>query len=87
MSDENFDEKEDQTTMHRKEETLDSLPNTVSSKTRSLSGQDQSLDDETISYYNRCVIHKYRCKQAYIVLLSWDLNEFHVILTVSILVK
>ena len=86
MSDENFDEKEDQTTMHRKEDTLDSLPNTVSSKTRSLSGQDQSLDDETISYYNRCVIHKYRGN--YIVkCLSWDLNEFHVIFTFSILVK
>ena len=88
MSDEPFDDKEDQTTIHRKEDTLESLPNTVSSKTRSLSGQDQSLDDETISYYNRWVIHKYRCKQAYIVkCLSWDLNEFHVILTVSILVK
>ena len=49
MSDEPFDDKEDQTTIHRKEDTLESLPNTVSSKTRSLSGQDQSLDDETIS--------------------------------------
>ena len=86
MSDEPFDDKEDQTTIHRKEDTLDSLPNTVSSKTRSLSGQDQSLDDETISYYNRCVVHKYTNKQAYIR-LAWDLNEFQVILTFSILVK
>ena len=53
MSDEPFDDKEDQTTIRRKEDTLESLPNTVSSKTRSLSGQDQSLDDENISYYNR----------------------------------
>ena len=83
MSDEPFDDKEDQTTNHRKEDTLESLPNTVSSKTRSLSGQDQSLDDETISYYNRCVVHKYRSQEA----LSWDLNEFQVILTFSILVK
>ena len=68
MSDAPFDDKEDQTTNHRKEDTLDSLPNTVSSKTRSLSGQDQSLDDETISYYNRCVVHKYTIKRAYILL-------------------
>ena len=90
MSDEPFDDKEDQTTIRRKEDTLESLPNTVSSKTRSLSGQDQSLDDETISYYNRCVVHKCRSKQAYIVLrkrLSWDLNELQVILTFSISAK
>ena len=85
MSDEPFDDKEDQTTIHRKEDTLDSLPNTSSSKTRSLSGQDQSLDDETISYYNRCVVHKYTNKEAYILLR--DLNECQVILTFSMLVK
>ena len=86
MSDAPFDDKEDQTTNHRKEDTLDSLPNTVSSKTRSLSGQDQSLDDETISYYNRCVVHKFTSNASY-KHLSWNLNELQVIMTFSISAK
>ena len=84
MSDEPFDDKEDPTTMHRKEDTLDSMPNTASSKTRSLSGQDQSLDDETISYYNRCVAYKYTSKQAYKI---FTIYEFEVTMPFSILVK
>ena len=85
MSDEPFDDKEDQTTMHRKEDTLDSMPNTTSSKTRSLSGQDQSLDDETISYYNRCVVYKYTSEEAYNKIFT--IYEFEVTVPFSILVK
>ena len=58
MTDDNFDGYENDPTLHSNLETVDkSIPSTTSRsllKTR-LSGHGQSLDDDTISYYNRYV--------------------------------